>query len=287
MISSGKYSLFTDYAGMFNSSTNNNNVESLFSIQHQLTGNPWGSGNQKNPDRGPSNLQTAEASMWELYVPSMDIQKEFESGDLRRKGSMMEHGWSKPEWKPTNSSAAYNAFMANGYLYDTIQPAGEGGQKNSTHSNIAKYVVGPGKSYGGETVLGMNSGINTIILRYADILLIYTEAVLGTQSSTSDADALDAFNKVRTRAGLLSKTVVTADDILHERRVEFAFEGDYWFDIQRQGFAKAKQIIEAQNRGTYDNPQYVTFSEQYMYLPIPAGEILQDPELAKEPVPYY
>lgn len=287
VISSGKYALSTDYAGMFNSSSNNNNTESLFSIQHQLTGNPWGSGNQKNPDRGPSNLQTSEANMWELYIPSMDILSQFESGDTRRKGSVMEHGWSKPEWKPTNSSSVYNAFMANGYKYDTAQAVGEGGQKNSTHANIAKYVVGPGKSYGGETVIGMNSGINTAMLRYADILLINAEAILGTQESTSDAAALQSFNAVRQRAGLLAKSSLTLDDIMHERRVEFAFEGDYWFDIQRQGFTKAKQIIEAQNRGTYDYPQHVTFTEQYMYLPIPAGEILQDPELLKEPVPYY
>jgi hypothetical protein len=225
--------------------------------------------------------------MWELYIPSMDIRAAFESGDLRRKGSMMEHGWTKSDWKPQNSNATYNSFMANGYVYDTIQPVGDGGQKNSTRANIAKYVVGPGKSFGGETVIGMNTGINTMILRYADVLLIYAEAVLGTSGSTSDASALAAFNKVRQRAGLLPKTSITLDDIMHERRVEFAFEGDYWFDIQRQGFAKAKQIIEAQNRGTADNPVYVTFTEQYMYLPIPAGEILQDPELAKDPVPYY
>jgi hypothetical protein len=98
----------------------------------------------------------------------------------------------------------------------------------------------------------MNTGINTMILRYSDVLLIYAEAVLGTEGSTSDAAALSAFNNVRQRAGLLPKESITLDDIMHERRVEFAFEGDYWFDIQRQGFAKAKQIIEAQNRGTAD-----------------------------------
>jgi len=32
---------------------------------------------------------------------------------------------------------------------------------------------------------------------------------------------------------------------------------------------------------------YVTFNEINMYLPIPASELLQDPELAKDPVPYY
>ncbi len=287
VINSNKYDLFADYAGMFNSSSNNNNIESLFAIQHQLTGNPWGSGNQKNPDRGPGNLQTAEANMWELYIPSMDVKNAYESGDIRRKGSIMEHGWSYTQWKPKNANAAYNAFMAGGYKYDTVQPVGDGGQRNSTRSNIAKYVVGPGAGFGGEPVLGMNSGINTMILRYADVLLIYAEATLGASASTSDASALAAFNKVRARAGLAPKASITPDDIFKERRVEFAFEGDYWFDIQRQGFAKAKQIIEAQNRGTFGNPAFVTFTQTYMYLPIPAGEVLQDPALALDPVAYY
>lgn len=288
VINSGKYDLFDNYAAMFNTSSNNNNIESLFSIQHQLTANPWGSANQMNPDRGPSNLQTDEASMWELYIPSMDLLAEYEPGDLRRSGSVMEHGWSMPDWKPRRNDDLYNTFMANGYVYDTIQSTDHGGTKNSTRSNIAKYVVGPGKSYGGETVLGMNSGINTMMLRYADILLIYAEAVLGTSASTTDASALMYFNMVRERAGLAPKTSLTIDDILHERRVEFAFEGDYWFDIKRQGFTKAKQIIEAQNRGTAEDPVYITgFTEAMMRLPIPNGETLQDPALLEEPVAYY
>jgi starch-binding outer membrane protein, SusD/RagB family len=288
VISSNKYNLVTDYAGMFNSSANNNNIESLFAIQHQLTQNPWGSGNQKNPDRGPGNLQTSEANMWELYIPTMDIRNAYESGDIRRPGSIMEHGWNKTQWKPQGSVAAYNTFMSGGYKYDTIQPVGDGGQKNSTRSNIAKYVVGPGAAFGGEKVLGMNTAINTMILRYADVLLIFAEATLGTSPSTTDAAALTAFNKVRTRAGLAPKASITADDILRERRVEFAFEGDYWFDLQRQGFAKAKAIIQAQNRGTADFPLYVTtFTENMLYLPIPAGEVLQDPALGQPPVPYY
>jgi starch-binding outer membrane protein, SusD/RagB family len=287
VINSNMYDLVTDYAGMFNSSSFNNNIESIFSIQHQLTGDPWGSANQKNPDRGPSNLQTEEANMWQQYMPSMDILSAYEFGDLRRKGSVMEQGWSKPAWKPKNANAAYNAFMANGYIYDTAQKDTEGGIKNAVRSNIAKYVVGPGKAYGGEQVIGMNSGINTMMLRFADILLIYAEAVIGTGNSTTDAAALQAYNKVRTRAGLSNKTIITKDDILKERRVEFAFEGDYWFDIQRQGFAKAKQMIEAQNRGEANASAKVTFEEKYMYLPVPAAEIVQDPELAREPVSYY
>ncbi len=204
---------------------------------------------KKNPDRGPSNMQTEEANMWQLYLPSLDILNAYEPNDLRRKGSVMEQGWTKLDWKPKNANAAYNAFMAAGYKYDTLQKDGDGGIKNITRSNIAKYVVGPGKSYGGETVLGSNTGINTMLLRYADILLIYAEAVIGTNASTSNTEALAAFNKVRTRAGLSNKSTITKDDILKERRVEFAFEGDYWFDLQRQGFDKAKQIIEKAEQG--------------------------------------
>ncbi len=308
VMESGVYGLFEgEYADMFNSSANNNNWESLFSVQHQCTGNPWGSGNQLECDRAPSNMQTDQASAWELFRPSIDIMSAYEPGDKRRAGSMMEHGWTKPEWIPqklpqddgsfTVNDAAYNAFMANGYVYDTIQSTSQGGAQNGSRSNIAKYVVGPGSSYGGETVLGMNTGINFMVLRYADILLIYAEAVLGVEGitgSTDDVDAIKAFNDVRTRAGLGTKDEITLADIMQERRVEFAFEGDYWYDITRQGYTKAKEIIEAQNRGTVGNsptwsvPFYVTnFTESMMQLPIPASEALQDPALNEDPVPYY
>lgn len=292
VIESNKYSLVgmdnpNNYAAMFSSSSYNNNIESLFSIQHQLTQDPWGSGNQKNPDRGPSNLQTDEASMWELYIPSMDMRNAYEPGDIRRAASMMEHGWGKSAWKPQRSgNNAYNSFMASGYKYDTLE-ASPIGTKNPTRSNVAKYVVGPGSKYGGETVIGMNTGINLMILRYADILLIYAEAVLGDQASTTDAKALEYFNLVRQRARVSEKTVITLDDIINERRVEFAFEGDFWFDLQRMGYTKAKEIIESQNRGTAEFPLYVTFEEDMLRLPIPLAETLQDPELLKDPVSYY
>ncbi len=291
VIAAQKYRLIDDYYGMFTKASLNNNDECLFSIQHQFAQDPWGTGNIKNPDRGPSNLNTSEASAWEMYIPSLDLLAAYEFGDLRRKWSVMEHGWSKPEWKPQRANnPQYNEFMANGYVYDTTRTSDEGGAQNATRSNITKYFAGPGKLYGGEPVLGQNSGNNVVLLRYADVLLIYAEATLGTSASTTDAGALEAFNAVRTRAGLSPKTTLTAADIFRERRVEFAFEGDFWYDIQRQGYAKAKEIISSQNRGSYDGGEKfitTTFTEDKMYLPIPAGEIIQDPELNKPAVPYY
>ncbi len=290
VIASNKYDLLPNYASLFNSSANNNSVESIFAIQHAMNGSsPWGGPSLMQPDFGPGNLATKESSMWELYKPSLDVLKAYEPGDNRRAGSVMEHGWTFASWKPTvDGNAAYNTFMANGYRYDTIQPTNAGGQLNEVRSNIAKYVVGPGKSYGGETVLGMQTSLNTMFLRYADVLLIYAEAVLGKNASTSDGAALAAFNKVRKRADLIAKSSITQADIFKERRMELAFEGDYWFDVQRQGFAKAKSIIMAQDRGSVTTPNHVTsFTEAMMHLPIPAGEIVTDPELAKPAVPFY
>ncbi|MES1249907.1 MAG: RagB/SusD family nutrient uptake outer membrane protein, partial [Chitinophaga rupis] len=133
----------------------------------------------------------------------------------------------------------------------------------------------------------------TYLLRYADVLLIYAEGVLGSNASTSDPAALTAFNLVHTRAGLSPVTSLTKQLILHERRVEFAFEGDYWFDVQRQGFTAAQQIINSQERGTLNgngsiNHLQATFtSASQLFLPIPSDEVVADPELAKPAVPYY
>lgn len=288
VIASGKYDLFNDYQGMFTSSANNNNIESLFALQHAIT-NEWGSQNSLQAFRAPGNLLVT-GDGWSSIIPTLDILNAYEAGDLRRKWSIMEHGSVYPQWKPTReNNTAYNTFMANGYKYDTAQ-ASPLGIKTSTRSNISKYVVGPGSA--SEPVLAQKTQICTYILRYADVLLIYAEAALGTNASTSDAGALAALNKVRARAGLLAKSSFTKDDILRERRVELAFEGDYWFDITRQGYAKAKEIIEKQNRGykndngseTVVNPG---FSQTQMFLPIPIGETAQNPLLTQPAVAYY
>ncbi|WP_420477526.1 RagB/SusD family nutrient uptake outer membrane protein, partial [Noviherbaspirillum sp. ST9] len=83
------------------------------------------------------------------------------------------------------------------------------------------------------------------------------------------------------------------DDILHERKVEFAFEGDYWFDIQRQGFAKANQMLAQQERGTYDSNRNVSSlkvrlnSESQLFLPAPQSETVINPLLLEPAVAYY
>ena len=154
-----------------------------------------------------------------------------------------------------------------------------------------KYVVGPFRDAEPISV-DCHSDMPTHILRYADILLIYAEAVMNGTGSTSDASAVAAFNLVHERAGLAPVTSITMDDILHERKVEFAFEGDYWFDIQRQGRAAASAIVSVQDRGTIGddgtvNSEFFDFPAEFnMFLPIPQGETVINPLLLGEPQSY-
>jgi hypothetical protein len=200
----------------------------------------------------------------------------------------MEQGFTRKDW--------INVNFPNGFTYDTTYVNSSDDPykiKTGTRSNILKYVVGTG-SNGEEVASTGHTSICTYVLRYADVLLIYAEAVAGTGSATSDASAVAAFNQVHTRAGLPEVTSLTTDMILHERRVEFAFEGDRWFDVQRQGFTKASAIINAQERGTLSfdgttvNHIGASFtSPSQLFLPIPQTETVSDPKLLEAAVPYY
>ena len=79
-----------------------------------------------------------------------------------------------------------------------------------------------------------------MVLRYADVLLMYAEAI--NEATGPSTEAYDAINTVRKRAKLaplptgLSKAAF-ALAVEHERQVELAFEGHRWFDLVRTGRA--------------------------------------------------
>ena len=160
-----------------------------------------------------------------------------------------------------------------------------------TKAAVKKYVVGTPANNGGGGQMSMPN--NTYLMRYADVLLIHAEAVMAGAVSTTDAAALNSVNRVRERAGLDELTELTEDQILKERRLEFAFEGEYFFDLQRIDRARAKDIIANQQRGTYSNDDPpVIYDEKYtaddedFIFPIPLIEILDNPLLDEDPVPY-
>lgn len=279
--------LYEDYGKMFTSAAANNNRESLFSLQWLASLN-WNGGNVFQEYVAPQALlkpAPTNADGYSSVRPSLDLLNPatgYAPGDKRRGWSVMEQGFHRDSWK--------NEKFPNGFTYDTTGKINDMTHVfNDVRANILKYVIGPAGT--GEPVSGLFTSMGTYILRYADVLLIYAEA--SVQSGGADATALQAFNAVHMRAGLDPVTTISMDDILHERKVEFAFEGDYWFDIQRQGFAKANQIISHQERGTlnYDgslNTLKVSLSSpSQLFLPIPQSETVKDPALLQPAVSYY
>ncbi|HKG05926.1 MAG TPA: RagB/SusD family nutrient uptake outer membrane protein, partial [Pedobacter sp.] len=230
--SSKRIGLNPDFQGMFTSSdiANKNNKEMLFSLRW-LSDMGWNGGNRYMLYVGPQPLlkpKPTNGNGYSAVVPSFDMLDPatgYATGDQRRNWSVMQHGFHKDDW--------VNENFPNGFTYDTTGITSDFKIQTGTRSNIQKYVVGPKRA--SEAVTSdSHTSICTYILRYADVLLIYAEAVMAGGGATADQTALDAFNAVHQRAGLVPVTSITLDAVLHERKVEFAFEGDYWFDIQRQ-----------------------------------------------------
>src|SRR5690606_30361227 len=133
----------------------------------------------------------------------------YATGDLRRGWSVMQHGFHKADW--------VNENFPNGFTYDTTGATSDFKIQTGTRSSIQKYVVGPNRS--AELVTpDSHTSMSTYILRYADVLLISAEGGLAGAGSTSDVNALEAFNEVHSRAGLVKVNSITLDDILHERK---------------------------------------------------------------------
>jgi hypothetical protein len=101
---------------------------------------------------------------------------------------------------------------------------------STTGYNIRKYVDLTDKADRG------NGGIDMILMRYADVLLMYAEAKV--ELGQPDASALAAFNLVRARAGMPQLTALTQADVRLERRIELAFEGLRLLDIRRWKIAE-------------------------------------------------
>ena len=277
VINSGQYSLMADYADCFKQ-MKNNNAESVFALQWKANADAWGIQNTSQAYLAPFGegiLDTGDG--WGSITPSIDLAGIYQKNDKRKKPSIMTAGDLYPE--------LISKANPKGYTYPTTRLI------SASKTNFRKYIVGaPGGPDG--DVFFMKTSLNTNILRFAEVYLIAAEAIMGSATSTSDAKAISYFNKVRVRAGLAPAQTITFDDILQERRIELAGEGDYWYDLCRIDRAKATGIISKQERGNYydliNDPasRKITPTAKDFLMPIPQGESDRSPKLLEEPVPY-
>ncbi len=127
------------------------------------------------------------------------------------------------------------------------------------------------------------NGVNYRYIRYADVLLMYAEAVLkgGTATAGTAQNALDA---VRNRSNMPS-VAATLENVKHERILELSLEGHRIMDLLRWGTL----VSTMKNREATDpnfkkfgngspNSSYVPFQEnKNEWLPIPAIDMQSNP----------
>jgi hypothetical protein len=121
---------------------------------------------------------------------------------------------------------------------------------------------------------------NERTLRYADILLMYAEALV--MSGGSLTDAADAVNEIRQRANLPIMTFANStelmDEIEHQRIMEFVMEGSRYYDLIRWG-----TLVETLDmHGFPDGASNIDF-EKHKYFPIPLGEVNSNELLDQNP----
>ncbi len=292
--------LMSDYKDLF-LTRHNNNSESLFALQWQFN-NPAQYGTQNDVQAFlafESNTITGFGDGWGGDVgASKYVLEMYETGDRRRKATWFYIGdyydWFR--WKPSGGDV-------QPMIVPNRDVDGTGGNNRAW---IKKYIVGGPWDNNGEVTF-MGTGMNTYILRLADVYLLYAEAILGNNASTTDAAALKCVNDLRARAGLTALTSLNWDNLFKERWLELAMEGQAWYDIVRLYYydkTKAFNLIRAQNRGDYylvpnsytnatswtidpREDYFVTaVSDANFWLPIPAEELTKAPNLNKTPVDY-
>lgn len=272
-------SLLDNYADLFKTE-NNDNQESLFALQWVPSTSDWLAGNmlQIYTTAGVEISANGEQG-WFGISPTYDMYNQYSEKDtVRRKAT----------------------FMLRGDYYPELNAAG-GGFTYTGDAGLKKHIIGTKDDNNAPAMTRNSSAEHNALLRLADVYLVYAEAILGNNGSTSDAEALFYFNAVRERAGLDPVTSLNADILLKERRIELAAEGHYWFDLVSLSYYNPQKAINLLNGGervafsysdgeaTPNDPFGVITPATInsFRLPIPSSEITANPKLLDAPVPYF
>lgn len=221
-----------------------------------------------------------------------DPSNPYTGRDPRMTSTIVYHGyqWLNPDGS-TRTIYIKPGTDPNNNKPDEYVPGG--GFSSPTGYYIRKY-------YDPTVPSTFNSALDLILIRYADVLLMYAEAQneLGTMNATVWNQTIGALRK---RAGFPAAAAqfnaAWGQDSLRsiirrERRCELAMEGLRIFDLRR--WKTAEIVLNGWGHGaqygdpTVDNGfirlSQRTFDPKRNYLwPIPAFELLQDPNLTQNP----
>ena len=182
--------------------------------------------------------------------PTAEFVSQYETGDVRKEKTIFYTGC------PTFDGMTYSsAYSTTGY-------------------NVRKFLLTKTQSPDYNT-----SNQNWVVTRYADVLLMKAEA-LNEMGQTTLAEA--PLYEVRCRAGLTNRSTIEGlsqmqmrEKIIHERRMELAFEGHRWFDIIRYKDNYALNFLHSIGK--------TAATSKHLLLPIPTQEREANPKLTQNP----
>jgi hypothetical protein len=233
------YAILPLYADVFKVS-NKNNKESVFDVQFKS--GLIGEGNPWPNLFAPQNSGNAVIQFGGdgNNTPTTDLENAYEANDVRKSISM------------ATSYLGTNGATINYYF-------------------VKKYMDVPAAKN--------DNGNNIPVIRYADVVLMYAEA-LNEVNYLADGEAFNYLNIIRKRAGIAERTSADLSNqdafrlaIEQERRVELAFEGHRWFDLVR-----TNRAIEVMNGKKALFNIVPTLTEDNLVFPVPQSQILINSE---------
>lgn len=253
--SAGPYMLMPNYEDNF-AIDQENNAESVFELQYSSNSDDNGWVLDDNHSENFKASQGWMRSWWQdagngapggglgIYIPTPEMIASYEEGDPRKAATLYEVG---DTYYASGVAADYDAAWS------------------PTGSNFKKY-----RGVNATKFTPVNFAIdynNDRLLRFADVILMYAEALI--ESGGDTGLARDLINEVRDR-GFPGNSITTTDvgelrtALRQERRIELAFEGHRLFDLVRWG--TAQEAFDAQGK-TF------TMAGSTAIFPLPQSEI--------------
>lgn len=296
----GTYALQPSYAAVF-APNNEYNSEVILDLQYVPTLRTWNNHIDYVPISvgARSNNLAPTQELVDSYtmlngLPITDPSSGYNANDPyagrdpRLTATVVYHGY---EWQ--------NAGGGTQTIY--IEPGSDPNNARVNEYNPSGQGTATGyywrKYYDPTAVAGFNSGLNLILIRYADVLLMYAEAKQSLGQMTEEVWN-QTIRPLRARAGFTDPQALSfpsgdlTEIIRNERRVELAMEGTRIDDIRRweiaedvlTGWAHGAQYGDPSVDNGFIRAQLRNFDRSKHYLwPIPAEEIGKNPGLTQNP----
>jgi hypothetical protein len=301
----GNYSLFPNYEGIF-LPANEYSSEDMLSVQYVPVDRMWGEMIDMAPITAGARLNglAPTQELVDSYVmlngkrineagSGYNEDDPYTNRDPRLTGTVVYHNY---QWRNEDNSVrtikiAPGSTPSEVRIKDEYSP---GSSASPTGYYRRKY-------FDPAHVQDLQSGLNLILIRYADVLLMNAEAKVELGQFSSDTwDA--TIGALRRRAGFTDPAALSFNGsasqadlreiVRNERRTEFGLEGLRIFDIRRWRIAEqvlngwahgAKYGVESQDNG-YLRVNFRTFDPSRNYLwPVPRDERLINRNLSQNP----